>query len=365
MFLTADDWVELDQAQRSSIRTWIASGGTLVFDSRGGSYPDELPVDKSDTATRLGFGSIVPKAGSLAGIIKSLGKAPTRLDFSHSALGIGAIDLTTAVKQPSEESLGTVLFIVAAYSLMVGPFSLFVLKRRKKLLLLYVTTPALALGASLLIGALILAREGIGGRGERTTLVYLSSATRQTLALQDQRSVTGLLLGKEFTLPEQTIMAAKTHDVVTYSAPALTMFVRDNRYWGQVFRDRSVQSQTLLSVEPSRAAIKVESGQDGPSSVVSSLAAPLAQIVILDGASRAWTAKKVATGVPTRLELISTAPAEFLRQLGVPADLASYTKTNALTFVAVSDISPEFVKETLSSIRWNNRSTVIFGEVVQ
>ena len=206
---------------------------------------------------------------------------------------LGPID---QVYPPMAVKRGSMLSILILFALVVGPLNVFVFARRARRARLIWTTPALSLGASLLLSMTIFIEEDIGGKGLRQSLVLLAPERHLAHVLQVQTSRTGLLVFPRVDTPAGSYM-----DFL----PAKTKFSGDytfasDRMTGDWFRTRRVQKHWLYQPRSTRARIELVDRAPTPT-LVSSVDTTFSELFYFDG-QRYWHVTDVAPGQRVVLE---------------------------------------------------------------
>lgn len=375
--LTMEDWADIPPGPRSALVSWLRQGGRIIFvgDSSAAS-PTDLPQNH-------GLGSVARYATSTP---KSLDAADF-VSFVASAPSLPPIALSTSKNYsgawPLAASFGSqsfnyfIFFIVAIlFSILVGPVNLFVFAKSGKRHRLFITTPLISLGASLVMIALIILQDGIGGKGARIALMEIqqSEGGHTAHVHQEQISRSGVLLGPSFTVDPACLITP-----VVMNKSRWTRFTNDSstkgafdiqpsggklELSGSWWQSRSEQGQSLSAIVPTRG--RIERGKD-PGTWISSFAFPLETIWFRDG-SGAWTkAANVKTGTPFHTTPASAKDVDdFLTKQANSftarnAALFNTARTRNNSFVATSTAAPAV--ETLKSIRWKQTKTIITGIV--
>ncbi len=157
-------------------------------------------------------------------------------------------------------------------------------------------------GGALLVLVMIF-QDGVGGTGARRILAIMNPTQKKTAFLQEQVSRTGVLMSTSFSIPEPvSINQVSTKDPNKFSPNDSSIrqnFESGNLRTGDWFASRSVQAHLTQTVRPSRGGIEFYPGGEGrgAASLVSSLAAPLKEIYIIDDFGAVWKAQDVAIGV--------------------------------------------------------------------
>ena len=156
---------------------------------------------------------------------------------------------------------GLIFGFIAIFGILVGPVNLFWLAPAGKRQRMFWTTPLLSLGGSLLLVAIMVLQDGIGGNGARLTLAILQPEQKRLALMQEQVSRTGVLLKRSFPIVEpgwmQPLDLAKAESSYSSREGRHSFDETDTTRTGDWFASRSVQAQLLETVRPSRAAIEV------------------------------------------------------------------------------------------------------------
>ena len=94
-------------------------------------------------------------------------------------------------RPPSESKTAHIVFfilVLIAFGILVGPVNLFVFAKSGQRHRLFITTPIISVGASLLLIVLILFQDGFGGRGSRLLLMEVRSGRHRECRLSSPRS---------------------------------------------------------------------------------------------------------------------------------------------------------------------------------
>jgi hypothetical protein len=137
---------------------------------------------------------------------------------------------------------------------------------------------------------------------------------------------------------------------------------------GEWFASRAVQGQIVETVRPSRGGVEFYPAAGGGGAVVSSLAAPLRELFVVDEKGQVWKAGDVTAGVKKTLSASDQGEFDqWLRQrvtdeLGpVAKKLVDHMRRQRECVFAISSEVDAFAVPTLKSIRWNNQSVIFAG----
>lgn len=340
------DWEKLAADQRLPILQWVAQGGDLrilkdagIADeaavsglpgsgngliAHGGGlirvYPhlseEELFQYLPETLKQLGASSYredhtpaterTPYSARTAEVYEALHSNFWTLPrpipgIEHIDPSFGTVPLNAYYHAPEPSPL-LVIFAVFVVAIILGPVNLWVFARGRKRYRLLITTPILSALLSLLIAAVILLDDGIGGDGVYSQLFILTPDNQEVL-ITGQKSRTGLLLNGEFSLPAHVWLTPPFSPEGLRSIDSNTPYSQHgNTYRGNWFGSRRSQEQTLVSIRPSRSGFEIR--QDGGKLYVVSGFPATCPVLYLTGADgkSCYRATNVTTGRPALLE---------------------------------------------------------------
>jgi|GEM_PF-604120 len=390
VMLTTDEWLALApgartallQAAQFGLRLHLyRSSDSITLASMG------LPGAGTESTTlRHGLGGIelVSWNGDTleapATVAAFMGELDRRLvqHVSEAYASSRGWGLLTALGERSFAGWQVVVFLLV-FGLLIGPVNVFVLAPAGKRHRLFLTTPLLSLGASLLLIGLILAQDGTGGEGRRFIAVHLPPGEPVAHVTQEQVSRTGVLLGSSFTLPRPSYLGQVvlpespwTKHTASRSGQPMEVRLEGLQAGGNWFQSRAVQGQFLRSLVPTRGRIELVPGSapGAAPTIVSSLDVELSSFSYLDPDGGFWKAEgpvtkgRPVTLAPTdaagwseRLHALTTQSSESLA-VRIQAALADRP-----AFLATAAAAPGFAIETLPSIRWREDRVVFFGNL--
>jgi len=290
LVLTEDEWENASPGRRSALSEWASRGGRLV--RVGGD---------SVSSEALGLGTVVraklPESEGEWNEVLELPARPPAISY-----GAWATERFSAIESRS----GLLLAFLFLYAPLVGPINLYVICSKGRRARLFWTLPAVALGASLSLTALILLQDGVGGRGHRMTYVRVVPELTREVLIQEQVSRTGALLKRGFELDE----AVAIYDAPLGASSSEELASEGSRFDGGWFRSRSIQTQRIDCVRPGRAGISFVEER----TITSSIEDPLEEVYYRDGEGRAWRATGLAPGA--RADLVSATEEEYERFRG-------------------------------------------------
>lgn len=397
---TDDDWREMPAGVQNAILEWNRLGGNiLIYKLNAASNFKSLKIDDSDdniSKTRIdrSFGNvtIMPLATIMSLDVNQASKiinnpknksAKIRAindNYESDYTGSGAWSLQKALGKLSFSPVYLILILIA-FGVLVGPLNLFVFAKAGQRHRLFITTPIIALGASLLLVLLIIIQDGFGGYGQRVQLIEVRADGGENKAYiwQEQVARTGVILGGSFETSAPTYMSP-----VPVSPSRFSRVTKENgggsaNYTakhgenglaasGDWFQSRSVHGHYLESVISTRSRITLKSSVGAPV-VNSSFDYEIQSLIYIDESGQAWEASNIAPGDSKKLtpsspvntlKLIHKHHANMSTKLQAKLDTLSKRKNH---FIAITDEAPAI--STLDSIKWNRTESIITGPVVR
>jgi hypothetical protein len=212
-----------------------------------------------------------------------------------------------------EKSFNYILFvlILLAFGILVGPVNLFVFAKSGRRHRLFVTTPLISIGTSLILIALIVFEDGFGGKGTRITLMEVRPDGNQNAAFiqQEQFSRSGVMTSPSFTVETPALVAqvplAKSRWARftsgygsasgNYDLHPTSGGLFANGDW---FQSRSEQGQLVTAVLPTRG--RIEATND-PGTIVSTFDFPIEMLLYRDPSGQWHRGENIAKGKPAKL----------------------------------------------------------------
>ena len=370
LWLTPEDYAGLEAGQQNAIRQWVLSGGSLF-----------VCENSPDQATRAEFSPGNPAAKGVAfgfGDVEWVPYDGKKLSVDDTAARITGLHQTTspdpsggvAKDWPLAQTTGALqlnklflILFIGTFAVLVGPVNLFYFARQGRRHRLFWTTPLISLVASVLLIAVIVLQDGIGGNGSRVSLTYLLPARSEAAVIQEQISRTGVLFSHDFAAREDLFL----EPVDLRTTTGQQQYDQSGRdYSGGWYASRRLQAQRAQAVVPTRARIDLlnaEQAKNGaPPMVVSSLPVELTELRYTDPAGHRWQGKALRTG--ERQTLLPYSGPPLAHETGGSAYLDDLLATNRERngdFCALA--KPGQFLETLPSIRWTNERAIILGPV--
>lgn len=392
LVLTDTDWGVASPGARNAILQWNRLGGSLVI------YAVSSTSDLATlgiAAAGKGVRSAERSFGTVA--ILPIG-SDLKLDASKAVSAIyGSAKLpplNASIRDdfssgwPLQQSFGQArynhtlfILILIAFGILVGPVNLFVFAKSGRRHRLFITTPLIALGTSVLLIALILLIDGFGGRGARTIVMEVRPDDGENSAyiLQEQISRTGVLFGGDFTLAESAALSPVPIAPSQWARLTPSNYGGGMRYEanpqdgklaidGDWFQSRSEQGHLVRAIVPTRGRIEARSDA-GPPSFLSTFDFPIQTLWFSDSSGGVWRAEGIVPGKA------------FTCQAANASELAAFAAEQAKTlaprtrkavaplanrpghFIALTDAAPGI--DTFRGIKWQSTRTFITGPVTR
>jgi len=378
LLLTDNDWTEIPPGPRNAILSWVRLGGKLLVYSTSSATPaslglpagagygsigiervsSDLKLDAVETIEKVTTNAIKPRQYSLREDFK--GFWPLQKHFGAQAFRYGLF-----------------IFVLVIFGILVGPVNLFVFAKSGQRHRLFITTPLISLGASLILIALIIVQDGFGGRGMRRVLMEVRPDGNLNAAYlhQEQFSRTGVMTGSRFTLDTPVVLqpvAIASGRWSRYSDGPdakgnFNLQPADGKITasGDWFQSRSEHGHTLSAVVSTRGRIE---STDTPGSYLSTFDFPIETLYFLDENKQWHRGENITAG--KRFTLAPVDETMALPALKVEADAFSNRHKEFLNdakkrpghFVAVTSQAPGIA--TNPGINWVETRTVITGPVV-
>lgn len=407
--MTDADWTAMSPGARTAILRWNRLGGRLVILAQS-TNSDLATLGISSAAS--GMRSAGRSLGSV--LIDPLPGGTLTLDSGAASRLISRFDARGGreVLPPMNQAIrsdfaaswplhaafdaksynyGVFIVILIAFGILVGPVNLFVFAKSGQRHRLFITTPLIALGTSVLLVGLIIIIDGFGGRGIRVALMEVRPEEGENSAYvtQEQVSRTGVLLGGSFTVGDPAALTpvplsatsqwSRLTDQNNGGGMRYEMNLRDNKLEveGDWFQSRSEQGQMLRAVIPTRGRIELRGGSSAgsPPTMVSTFEFPIQKLYYADTAGAYWCAENITPGqsftcrTVTQAELtafVRTASGQFTARtrqalLALSPELSNTTR-GGRHFIAVTEAAPGV--ETFAGISWQKTTTYVTGPVL-
>ena len=272
-----------------------------------------------------------------------------------------------------------VVLLLAVFALLVGPVNLFVFARGGQRHRLFVTTPLISIGTSLLLILLILFRDGIGGTGSRFLMLAIDPESKNSFVRQEQFSRTGVLLGGQIPFHDE---AVTTHVLLSRSPWTRVKNDRNDldfaltrteprQLTGSWFFSRSEQAHLTRAVRPTRERVeRISTGPGKPVLIASALSIPVEKLCYFDG--KDWWKSEGVVAPGSRPELQKAAKSEVdgyferikRRSTQSVSEVLNQAEDRAGYFYATSTEAAPLYIET-RDLKWRNDLAFLFGPVVE
>lgn len=392
--LNADEWNTLAPGVRTAIRQWALLGGALqVYHSgpepaailtelkAGPGAAARYPLGSGNVRTYSWDGKVLPASAEnrFEDKLERIGDrrqtaAKVMREDNAKTPGPGLVE-SIGVRSFAAWQVGIILVI---FGVLVGPVNLFYLAGPGRRHRLFVTTPLIALGASVVLVMVIFLQDGSGGSGQRAAMVELRPDDNLAVVRQFQISRTGVLFGGGFTLTEPAVITplllnnsrwtrlkppeANDSEGQRYSLP------EPNVFGGDWFQSRSEQAQLIESLRPGRGRLELKPGGGNPI-VVSSFPAAVDQLFYQDPAGQWWRAgAALTTGASGGLQQATEAEfEEWLKNALVPFGPVDRQKIqdddHRGKFYGTATNAQAGLLDTLKSISWQNDFVFLHGRL--
>lgn len=397
MMITWQEWQRLKPGQRQAVLQWVRLYGFLDVYAEAGSSVSGLglPDGLENGARRNSFGSVERlnwdgrTLDARATVGRLWGRATRFADLvsDHAVAGGGTAvsgwGLHNLLGRRSFSSWQVVVFLVV-FGILVGPVNLFLLAPAGRRHRLFVTTPLLSGGMSLVMLVVVVAQDGVGGKGVRMVIVNIEPAETAAYVTQEQVCRTGVLLGGEFETAHPVLMEplaladspwVKLKKKPGFQAPRL--YLEGGRQGGTYFQSRVEQAHALRAVIPGRARLEMKAGLAPGTApeIVSSLGFSVENLFYVDEAGAVWKADH-ALDSGRSVKLSASQVQELKKRVSEQADLAAGQVRRRLddlllsspprnTFLATARRAPGFTLDTLPSIGWKEDRVLLFGSLAR
>lgn len=379
MMLTEADWADIPPGPRNGIVSWVRLGGQLVVFATGNPSPASLGLPEDPGFGEIQIQSIASDLRLNAGDTVNL--AYSKRAIKHRLASISS-DFNSAwplQKAFGEKSFNYILFvlILLAFGILVGPVNLFVFAKSGRRHRLFITTPLISIGTSLILIALILFEDGFGGNGTRLTLMEVRPDGNQNAAFiqQEQFSRSGVMTSPSFTV-ETPALIAQTPLTSSRWARFTAGYGTGGNYDlqptfgglfanGDWFQSRSEQGQLVTAVLSTRG--RIEATND-PGTIVSTFDFPIETLLFRDPSGQWHRGENIAKGKPAKLAAVDPTMVQPI----LNETAKRFTDRNRAFLRRVADRNDSYIAfakqapaiETHPGIDWQS-DTVITGPIAR
>ena len=387
--LTEKEWNELPAGARNALRKWNRLGGSLIIYTTNpatdlntlgfGRDMAESPV------TDPGWGRTILRPFPSDGLLEASEVVELVVDAVKKTGGPRISDPRDNFRSSwkLQDALGIktsqlilVIIVLVAFGVLVGPINLFVFARAGKRHKLFISTPLISLGASIILLGLILLQDGFGGYGKRLILQEIGPDNTAYIS-QEQIARTGVLLNTSFTTSEPGYLTPLTIGESRWARVTESNGGGNGVYnveltetglaaTGDWFKSSSEHGHLLETARPSRERISLVGDSDNPT-INSTFGFVLEKVFFRDLTGQLWTTSDIQQG--RNKSMTPAEETEFtpwfngLQQRFGPRnrarlDLARNRRGYFFGFAPETDgIS------SLASIDWKTTSTFVTGQL--
>ncbi|MEM6883731.1 MAG: hypothetical protein AAF571_01775 [Verrucomicrobiota bacterium] len=376
LWLSLGEWDRLAGDVRQNLLDWVRSGGMLflIQKEEAADYVRGVGAIPADGQAQIyGLGQIVVTRHLAEGLnsVKVITQIHS-LDASVSqAEGMSFVNNWEMLDDTHRPLLhpGVTSFFLIVFLVLIGPVNLWVWAPLRKRYRLVYTIPLISILFSILLLVVIIFIDGVGGEGERFSLVYLDGEAHRAVTWQEQVSTTALLLNQDFKMDPRAVF----HRIrVEYGDLEDRSYQRnDSDMGGDWFESRRIQAHWLYHSSSTREQLIIYRDAEGDTyHALSRLPCVLDQIYWRDDSGNLWMAERVSTGVKTKLAKASYE--EFqkwsrsaVKRASMPlSDLWESRINEDSWFYAQASAHADGMIETLPSINWENNHMLYLGPAV-
>lgn len=411
VMLSEEEWGWLNPEQKNALKNWVGLGGSLAILTE--SLNTNLAVLLDEPTENLTFSRkgipTLPLGFGLARMIFKEGMAypeqtlvslilnPNPAYVSDRKARNSYVTSWGLAEQISgiAANQGLMLIFVVLFAALIGPINLFFLANKKHRYRLFWTTPAISVGASLLLLFAILIFDGLGGTGRRMVAAVVLPHQNQLALFQEQISRSAVLMGAGFQINQpasiqQIILSGDGRSLHTierlrpdgsinsiYSAElaqrgSLGFYQDQDWYSGDYFQSRAVQAQTLAAIQPSRHRLDLlrEAGEESPPVVSSSFAGKLATVFYRDQEGKLWQLEGLVPGQQAEMQPATSQDFDpfWNKQIelagGILAPkLRAVRQRQGYFYAEAEPGSRSPALNTLTSIRWTDGPVLYLGQI--
>jgi hypothetical protein len=378
VIMTDGDWTNIPPGGRNAILSWLRLGGQLVIYSTGSATAASLGIP-----AEASFGTVAIR--SVSSDLKLDAPAVVKLVADNATKPQQVSQRSDFQKSwPLQNLFGAQTFryalfitVLIAFGILVGPVNLFVFAKSGQRHKLFITTPLISLGASLILIALIIVQDGFGGNGMRRVLMEVRPDAGANAAYlhQEQFCRTGVLTGSRFTIDtpstfQPVAIAASRWARYTDGSGAKGSFnlqPADGKLQasGDWFQSRSEHGHVLSAVVATRGRIEKT---DTPGTGLSTFEFPIDTLFYLDEAKQWHRAEAITAGKRFNLTPVENSMVDPSLATEINAFAArnkQFLKTATKRpghFIAITTQAPGI--DTNPGIKWKETHTVITGPIV-
>jgi hypothetical protein len=358
VIIGSKEWEQLSVDQRNALLTWTACGGDLIV--ADGDLPTLLPgaqrpsTGADDRAVRAYFFGRIHRptteqitAAGLTGVLATADKAQ---DANWALPANRATDWGTMAGRgfrlliPGVEGVPAraYMLILLVFALLIGPANYWFLVRRRQQVLVVLTAPLISAVFILLLGAYVIAGEGLGVRGRAVTFTMLDQVRKQAVTRASvSLYAAGMTPSGGLLFPRDVaVFAIGTDGGGSHEEQTLDL-TEAQRFTSGLIQARAPTNIEQIAPRPARERLSF-SREAGGVSVVNGLGATVTNLFYRDGT----TTYSVAGPLPSGGRAVLTAGSPDARTI-VPANMPLTNRFLYLaehqpvgSYLAVLDRSP-------------------------
>jgi len=422
LYFSDKSWDELAPPARRAILDWVSTGGELRL--LVGSKDFDLglsDIPAGDRVRRVGMGDVVLFQGDEDAIKEQIDHEATykrtrhgreethtrealfdhgydgffnfrfspnasdahRYDRAMSESDAAMAEMLSRVNQQADgvyedsveidgANFTLIILSVIAFGVIVGPVNFFMLAKGRNRWRVFITIPAISIVFCVLIVGSIVLSDGFGGEGKTSRLVVIDPHRKSKVYVQDELSVTGILMNGGFETPESAAMQHLGSRLPESGMDAAGSFQQEGvNHAGSYYESRRLQHNRLIDVAPSREAIIVQGDPEAPE-LLSNLQASCSTVFFRGDDGRFWKVDnlgvgRTATAKPSSSEEFQEWWRDRKLEGGAPWLFSDYRGFAGQKGWFYADAQPvrDAYPETLGSINWTNHQTIIAGPLVK
>ena len=356
VFIGPKEWEQLNEAQRTALLTWTACGGDLMFvdgDVKTLVPGRTLPAGGTNRAAAYFFGRIhTPTAESISsgGLGSALSEAEKVQDSNWALPANRAADWGTIAARGFRLPIPGVngvparayLMILFVFSVLIGPANYWLLWRKRRQVLLVLTTPLISAIFIVLLAGYVVAGEGLGVRGRAMSFTMLDevkkqAATRATVSLY----AAGMTPAGGLRFPRDVAVIAIGPEGTGSTERHALDLTESQRYASGVIQARSPTNLEEIGFRSARERLGFSKDADGLR-VINGLGATITALIYRHGGQLYQLAGPLAQGEKGLMKIDPRSAASV-----VPPDLPQAARLQYLfthqpdgSYLAVLDRSP-------------------------
>ncbi|HVJ44810.1 MAG TPA: hypothetical protein VM511_00380 [Luteolibacter sp.] len=368
------DWTTAPAGARTAIESWVRLGGDLIVYSPTNASAASLSLPEN-----TGFGTVsttdikndltLNETETISRVMGGGMTSPRKMSLEND------YHISWPLRAAfGDESFRYAVFIIILvfFGILVGPINLFVFAKSGRRHRLFITTPIISLGTSILLIILIIFQDGFGGKGMRAALIEV--ADNSAYIHQEQFCRTGVLTKSNFAVDPAVLFTP-----VQVKETSWSRFTSSNTRGtfnlqpsggklsatGDWFQSRSEQGHSIDGVIPTRGRIEKTST---PDKLISTFDFPIEKLYYLDPSAKWHRAESIRTGESFALTQVEdTLVNPEIQKLGAQLSARNQrfferVRYNRGHFIAVASSGP--VIATHPGIRWEETTSIITGAVV-